>query len=167
MGNRKHKKISAQIVCPSSEVWDFDEKRLHWASIVCALAVLDRTTNSKTTNPEFSQIFITSQIVFEEKNKKILQSTKFLHTFVRNKDLLPDISKYFYVCLSNNWSCTFSLFLALKLFSLSNNWSCISCLFLAGGMMALAFVHVHLILIVIVADPIHLADKVEPKCSLR
>ena len=26
--------ISAQIVCPSPKVWDFDEKRLHWASVV-------------------------------------------------------------------------------------------------------------------------------------
>ena len=27
--------LSAQIVCPSPKVWDFDEKRLHWASVVC------------------------------------------------------------------------------------------------------------------------------------
>ena len=27
--------LSAQIVCLSQKVWDFDEKRLHWASIVC------------------------------------------------------------------------------------------------------------------------------------
>jgi hypothetical protein len=26
--------ISVQFVCPSPKVWDFDEKRLHWASIV-------------------------------------------------------------------------------------------------------------------------------------
>ena len=26
--------LSAHIVCPSQKVWDFDEKRLHWASIV-------------------------------------------------------------------------------------------------------------------------------------
>ena len=26
--------FSAQFVCPSTKVWDFDEKRLHWASIV-------------------------------------------------------------------------------------------------------------------------------------
>ena len=26
--------FSAQIVCPSPKVWDFDEKRLHWASVV-------------------------------------------------------------------------------------------------------------------------------------
>ena len=26
--------LSAQIVCPSRKVWDFDEKRLHWASVV-------------------------------------------------------------------------------------------------------------------------------------
>ena len=26
--------LSAQIVCPSSKVWDFDEKRLHWTSVV-------------------------------------------------------------------------------------------------------------------------------------
>ena len=28
--------LSAQIVCPSPKVWDFDEKRLHWASVVRA-----------------------------------------------------------------------------------------------------------------------------------
>jgi hypothetical protein len=28
--------IHAQIVCPSPKVWDFDEKRLHWASVVRA-----------------------------------------------------------------------------------------------------------------------------------
>ena len=26
--------LSAQIVCPSPKVWHFDEKRLHWASVV-------------------------------------------------------------------------------------------------------------------------------------
>jgi hypothetical protein len=29
--------LSAQIVCPSPNVWDFDEKRLHWASVVRGL----------------------------------------------------------------------------------------------------------------------------------
>ena len=28
--------LSAQIVCPNPKVWDFDEKRLYWASVVCA-----------------------------------------------------------------------------------------------------------------------------------
>ena len=27
-------KLFAQIVCPSPKVWDFDEKRLHWAFVV-------------------------------------------------------------------------------------------------------------------------------------
>jgi hypothetical protein len=26
--------LSAQIVCPSLKLWDFDEKILHWASVV-------------------------------------------------------------------------------------------------------------------------------------
>ena len=26
--------LSAQIVCPSPKVWDFDDKRLHWAGVV-------------------------------------------------------------------------------------------------------------------------------------
>ena len=26
--------LSAQIVCPSPKVWDFNEKRLHWTSVV-------------------------------------------------------------------------------------------------------------------------------------
>ena len=29
--------VSAQIVCPSPKVWDFGEKRLHWASVVRGL----------------------------------------------------------------------------------------------------------------------------------
>ena len=31
--------LSAQIVCPSPKVWDFDEKRLHWVSVVCDLII--------------------------------------------------------------------------------------------------------------------------------
>ena len=31
-------KLSAQIVCPSPKVWDFYEKRLHWASVVRVLS---------------------------------------------------------------------------------------------------------------------------------
>ena len=27
--------LSAQIVCPSPKIWYFDEKRLHWVSVVC------------------------------------------------------------------------------------------------------------------------------------
>ena len=29
--------LSAEIVCPSPKVWDFDEKRLYWASVVLDL----------------------------------------------------------------------------------------------------------------------------------
>jgi hypothetical protein len=29
--------LSAQIVCPSPKVWDFDEERFHWASLVRVL----------------------------------------------------------------------------------------------------------------------------------
>ena len=32
--------LSAQIVCPSSKVWEFDEKRLHWAFVVRAIPQL-------------------------------------------------------------------------------------------------------------------------------
>ena len=31
---QRPKNLSAQIVCPSPKVWDFDEKRLHCASVV-------------------------------------------------------------------------------------------------------------------------------------
>ena len=31
------KNLSAQIVYPGPKFWNFDEKRLHWASIVCVL----------------------------------------------------------------------------------------------------------------------------------
>ena len=30
--------LSAQFVCPSPKVPDFNEKRLHWASVVCGCA---------------------------------------------------------------------------------------------------------------------------------
>ena len=33
---QRPKNLSAQFVCPSPKVWDFDEKRLHWASVVRA-----------------------------------------------------------------------------------------------------------------------------------
>ena len=36
--------LSAQIVFPSPIVWDFDEKRLHWASVVRAQ---DKTHKTK------------------------------------------------------------------------------------------------------------------------
>jgi hypothetical protein len=41
MGADKLAKITtnAQIVCPSSNVWDLDEKRLQWASLVHAAIV--------------------------------------------------------------------------------------------------------------------------------
>ena len=29
--------LSAQFVCPSPKVWDFNEKRLHWASVLRGL----------------------------------------------------------------------------------------------------------------------------------
>ena len=35
-------KISAQIVYPSPKVWDFDEKSLHWASVVRALCYISQ-----------------------------------------------------------------------------------------------------------------------------
>ena len=31
--------LSAQIVCPSPKVWGFDEKRLHWVSVVGACII--------------------------------------------------------------------------------------------------------------------------------
>ena len=29
--------LSAQLICSGTKVWDFDEKILHWASVVCDL----------------------------------------------------------------------------------------------------------------------------------
>ena len=39
--------ISAQIVYPSPKVWDFDEKRLHLASIVRESAAVSQACRSK------------------------------------------------------------------------------------------------------------------------
>ena len=38
--------VSAQIVCQSPKVWDFDEKRFHWASIVRDLQFIAVTIES-------------------------------------------------------------------------------------------------------------------------
>ena len=35
--NFGNQSLNAQIVCPSPKVWNFDEKRLHWASVVRAI----------------------------------------------------------------------------------------------------------------------------------
>ena len=35
-----HQNLSAQIAYPSPKFWDFDKKRLHWASVVRAFAYL-------------------------------------------------------------------------------------------------------------------------------
>ena len=43
--------LSAQIVCPSPKVWDFNEKKLHWVSVVHALGLqtsLLKKTSGKT-----------------------------------------------------------------------------------------------------------------------
>jgi len=42
---QKPQNLTAQIVCPSPKTWDFDEKRLHWASVVRGLEDLDPKTN--------------------------------------------------------------------------------------------------------------------------
>ena len=34
---KRPQNLSAQFVCPSPKVWDFNEKRLHWASEVCGM----------------------------------------------------------------------------------------------------------------------------------
>ena len=52
--------LSAQIVCPSQNFWEFDEKWLHWASIVHALmqlATFDTLTPAQL--PSFCYCFTT------------------------------------------------------------------------------------------------------------
>ena len=39
--------LFAQFVCPSPKVLDFNEKRLHWASIVCDLSQLGRADSTQ------------------------------------------------------------------------------------------------------------------------
>ena len=52
--------LSAQIVYASPKVWDFDEKRLHWTSVVRAIQYtissdfLDRPTTSEAQFPRSS-----------------------------------------------------------------------------------------------------------------
>ena len=36
--------LSAQIVCPSPKVWEFDKKRLHWASVVRGMHIVVHTS---------------------------------------------------------------------------------------------------------------------------
>ena len=46
--------LSGQIVCPRQKVWDFDEKRLHWASAVRDIGALERIHMiEKHTRSEF------------------------------------------------------------------------------------------------------------------
>jgi hypothetical protein len=49
--DKSDKKFSAQILCPSPKVWDFDERRLHWVSVV-------RGANNHTSTlfPNFDHI---------------------------------------------------------------------------------------------------------------
>ena len=39
--------LSAQFVCPSQKGWDFNEKRVHWASLVCAYREEYKDTNDQ------------------------------------------------------------------------------------------------------------------------
>ena len=41
------KNVSVQIVCQSPKVWDFDEKRLYWAFVVCALRQMNELITGK------------------------------------------------------------------------------------------------------------------------
>ena len=52
--------LSARFFCPSPKVWDFDEKRLHWASVVrgsinkdtnLLISFVDIVTNSWSESP--------------------------------------------------------------------------------------------------------------------
>ena len=45
--------LSAQIACPSTKVWDLDEKRLHWESLVRGIG----DTNDTTTHLLISKLF--------------------------------------------------------------------------------------------------------------
>ena len=45
------KNLSTQIVCPSLTVWDFDEKRLNWASVV-------RGANNVCQEQNINQYFV-------------------------------------------------------------------------------------------------------------
>jgi hypothetical protein len=39
--------LSDQFVCPSPKVLDFNEKKLHWASVVCAVHILTCTVSMR------------------------------------------------------------------------------------------------------------------------
>ena len=98
--------LFAQIVCPSPNVWDFDEKMLHWVSVVrglhnfasnilhnCLFMIisfqgrdtkLDRFINKNKTKPcDFTRIL--NQFWTE-------QSTSYIH--------------YIFLKLANTYSCT-------------------------------------------------------------
>ena len=45
--------LSAQIICPSPKVWDFDEKKLHWTSEVRVNKYLVFMLACITQNPDY------------------------------------------------------------------------------------------------------------------
>mgnify|MGYP007086833827 CR=1 FL=1 len=77
--------LSVQIVCPSPKVLDFDEKRLHWASIVRACMHAVDLIAENSIKLSFKIIFVVEfNIIFVTKNDLIL---KCYHYFSQQQQL--------------------------------------------------------------------------------
>ena len=83
--------LSAQFVCPSPKVLDFNEKRLHWASIVRDLKNLNQGQNTLTHS-----FFSPPQELFICTVKKFLLIKSFIATKICNNSLLQ---AFLFVCL--------------------------------------------------------------------
>ena len=73
-----HKNESAQIVCPSIKVWDYDEKRLHWAPIVRDIYYLDGhftlKWNSSIVTYTKIHLLLSKYLPFEVTNNKEIET---------------------------------------------------------------------------------------------
>ena len=78
-------KLSAQIVCQSPKVWDLDEKRLHWESVVRRSLDTKFQTN-QWANPSHTQSF-TIQFIFLECN------TIYICIIIKKKEIHIEIFK--------------------------------------------------------------------------
>ena len=76
--------LYAQFVCPSPKVPDFNEKRLHWASVVCVTSHAEQTKKMKRLSLTSSRKSATiSQIA--QRTIKFIIKTMFLFLLVDNK----------------------------------------------------------------------------------
>ena len=93
-----------KLICPSPKFWDFDKKRLHWASVVRAFAYLITCPHCQFS--EFSFTFIFWHYIHEEINNQdhvgfflSKYNSQEVHVAISRKKL--SLTKRFFKTLSN------------------------------------------------------------------